>query len=75
MKDKDEDSIVKKAIKISIDPYYSGENSFYSNLMKMVDYYDLNSDFSWNSLNDSKVKRYVGVIKNKYVSNWNQTPQ
>ena len=75
MKDKDEDSIVKKAIKISIDPYYSGENSFYSNLMKMVDYYDLNSDFSWNSLNDPKVKRYVGVIKNKYVSNWNQTPQ
>ena len=75
LKDKDEDSIVKKAIKISIDPYYSGENSFYSNLMKMVDYYDLNSDFSWNSLNHSKVKRYVGLIKNKYVSNWNQTPQ
>ena len=46
LKDKDEDSIVKKAIKISIDPYYSGENSFYSNLMKIVDYYDLNSDFS-----------------------------
>ena len=44
-KDKDEDSIVKQALKISVDPYYSGENSFYSNLMKMVDYYDLNCDF------------------------------
>ena len=36
-KDKDEDSIVKQALKISIDPYYSREDSFYSNLMKMVD--------------------------------------
>ena len=44
-KDKDDDSIVKQALKISINPYYSRENSFYSNLMKMVDYYDLNCDF------------------------------
>ena len=45
LKDKDEDSIVKQALKISVDPYSSGENSFYSNLMKMVDYYDLNCEF------------------------------
>ena len=73
MKDEDEDSIVKQALQISIDLHYSGRNSFYSNLMKMVDYYDLNYDFS---LNDSKVKRYVDVMKNKYVSyGGNQTPQ
>ena len=46
LKDKDEDSIVIQALKISVDPYYSGENSLYSNLMKMVDYYNLNCDFS-----------------------------
>ena len=46
LKDKDEDSIVKQALKISVDPYYSGENSPYSNLTKMVDYYNLICDFS-----------------------------
>ena len=45
LKDKDEDSIVKQALQISIHLHYSGKNSFYSNLMKMVDYYDLNCDF------------------------------
>ena len=46
LKDKDEDSIVKQALQISVDPYYRGENSLCFNLMKMVDYYDLNCDFS-----------------------------
>jgi len=43
--------------------------------MKMVDYYDLNYAFSCNSLSDSIVNRYIGIMKNKYVSYWNQTPQ
>ena len=65
---KDEDSIVKQALQISIDLYHNGKISFYSNLMKMVDYYDLNYDFSCNSLSDSTVNRYIGIMKNKYVS-------
>ena len=42
----------------------------------MIDYYDLNCDFPvihW--MTDLKLKRYVGVTKNKYVSYWNQTLQ
>ena len=69
MKDKDKDSIVKQALQISIDLHYNGKNSFYSNLMKMVDYYDLNCHFPciihWMTLSYSKVKRYVGVMTNK----------
>ena len=72
---KDEDSIVKQALQISIDLHHNGKTSFYSNLMKMVDYYDLKYDFSCNSLNDSIVNRYIGMMKNKYVSYWNQTLQ
>ena len=72
---KDEDSIVKQALQISIDLHHNGKTSFYSNLMKMVDYYDLNYDFSCNSLSDSIVNRYIGIMKNKYVSYWNQTLQ
>ena len=62
---KDEDSIVKQALQISA----------FTNLMEMVDYYDLNYDFSCNSLSDSIVNRYIGIMKNKYVSYWNQTLQ
>ena len=43
--------------------YYSGKNSFYSNLIKMIDYYDLNCDFfviHW--MTGLKLKRYVVVI-------------
>ena len=53
LRGKDEDSIVKQALQISIDLHQNGKTSFYSNLMKMVDYYDLNYDFSCNSLSDS----------------------
>ena len=34
---KDEDSIVKQALQISIDLHLNGKTIFYSNLMKMVD--------------------------------------
>ena len=37
---KDENSIVKQSLKISVDLYHSGQNSFYSSLKKMTDYYD-----------------------------------
>ena len=70
---KNEDSIVKQALQISIDLHHNGKTSFYSNLMKMVDYYDLNYNFSCNSLSDSIVNRYIGTMKNKYISYWHQT--
>ena len=40
----------KQALQISIDLHHNGKTSFYSNLMKMVHYYDLNYDFSCNSV-------------------------
>ena len=61
---KDEDSIAKQAVQISIDLHLNGKTSFYSNLMKMVDYYDLNFDFSCISLSDSIVNRYIYIMKN-----------
>ena len=72
---KDEYSIVKQALQISIDLHHNGKTSFYSNIMKIVEYYDLNYDFSRNSLSDSIVNRDIGIMKNKYVSYWNRTLQ
>ena len=74
---KDEDSIVKQALQISIDLHHmhNEKTSFYSNIVKMVEYFDLNHDFFCISLSDSIVNRYIGIMKNKYVSYWNQTLQ
>ena len=61
---KDEDSTVKQALQISIDLHHNGKTSFYSNIVKMVEYYDLNYVFPCNSLSDSIVNRYIGIMNN-----------
>ena len=71
---KDENSIVRQALKISIDLYDNGKNSFYSSVMKINEYYHFNH-FNYSSLNDCKIKQYINVMKQKYISHWNQTLQ
>ena len=66
--DKDDNSIVKQSLQISVEPYKSGQNSSHSNLMKQYLF-----DFNYNSLSDSKIKQFVDLTKKKYVSYWNQT--
>ena len=66
LQEKDEDSIVKKSLKISVDLYHSGQNSFYSSLNKMTDYYDFQG-FNCNLLNKCKIKQYVDLMQKKYT--------
>ena len=70
---KDDNSIVKQSLQISIELYNNGQNSFYSNIM-MSEYFDL-FDFNYNSLSDSKIEQLVDLMEKKYVSYWNQTLQ
>ena len=65
--EKDDNSLVKQSLQISIDLHYNSQNSFYSSLMKMTDYYDF-YDFKRYSLNDCKIKRYMELMKKKYIS-------
>ena len=66
--------IVEQSLRISIEPYKSGQNSLYSNLIKMSEIFNL-IDFNYNSLSDSKDNQIVDLMKNKGVSCWNQTLQ
>ena len=50
------------------------KNSFYSRVMKIKEYYNF-YNFNYSSLNDCKIKQYINVMKQKYISHWNQTPQ
>ena len=74
LQEKDENSIVKQSLKISVDLYHSGQNSFYSSLKKMTDYYDF-PGFNCNLLNKCKIKQYIDLMQKKYISYWNHTLQ
>ena len=74
LQDKGDNSIVKQSLLISIELYNSSQNSFYSNLMRMSEYFNL-YDFNYNSLNYSRIKQLVDLMKKKYVAYWNQTLQ
>ena len=67
LQEKDKNSIVKQSLKISVDLYHNGQNSFYSSLKKMTDYYNF-PGLNCHLLNECKVKQYVDHMKKKYVS-------
>ena len=48
LQDKDDNSIVKQSLQISIELYNSGQNSFYSNMMKMSEYFNFNIKIAQN---------------------------
>ena len=50
---KNEDTIVKQAFRSSLELYCNGKNSFYHNLMKISEYYDL-LDFDPNNLGEAR---------------------
>ncbi len=64
---KDENSIVRQALKLSIDLYDNGKNSFYSRVVKINEYYNFH-DFNYSSLNDCKIKQYINIMKQKYIN-------
>ena len=72
LQEKDENSIVKQSLKISVDLYHNGQNSLHSNLKKMTDHYDF-SGFNCNLLNKCKIKQYVDLMQKKYLSYWNHS--
>ena len=59
---KNEDTIVKQAFRTSLELHCNGKNSFYHNLMKISEYYDL-PDFDPNNLSEAKIKHHIDIIK------------
>ena len=41
----------------------------FHNLMKISKYYDL-PDFDPNNLSEAKIKHYIDIIKQKYITYW-----
>ena len=60
---KNEDTIVKQAFRTSLELHCNGKNSFYHNLMKISEYYDL-PDFDPNNLSEAQIKYCIGITSN-----------
>ena len=67
LQEKDEDSIVNQSLKISVDLRHNGQNSFYSSLKKMTDYYNNLPGFNCNLLHECKIKFNVNLMQMKYI--------
>ena len=74
LKNKNEDSFVKQSFLVSLGLYSSGKNSFHCNLMKMSEYFNLNN-FNPHLLDTVKIKLFVCLMKQKYISYWQQALQ
>ena len=62
--EKDEDSIVKQALLLSINLHSNGNTSFYSNIMELSKSQNL-PNFVPNNLDKTKISRYK-----EYITQW-----
>ena len=69
---KENDSIVKQIFLMSSDLHNTSKTGFYSNVMRMSEYYNL-PDFDPTFLTDAKIKHYVSLMQQKYISHWQHT--
>ena len=74
LQNKQPDSLVRQSFLISSDLHTTGKNSFHSNLMKLSEYFNF-ENFSPDLLDTAKVKMFLRLMKQKYISYWQHTLQ
>ena len=74
LQNKNEDTFVKQFFLMSLGLHSTGKNSSHSNLMKMSEYFNL-SNFNPDLLDAAKIKHFVSLMKQKYISYWQQAFQ
>ena len=55
LQNKDQNSFDVQSLIMSIDLHGNGNNSFYSNLINMLNYYDISFNFNHDTLDDTKI--------------------
>ena len=55
---------------MSLDIHGNGKTSFYANLTKMINYYNIPFNFNHDNLDDTKILHFVDHLQKKYISHW-----
>ena len=69
---KDDDSVVKQVFLMSLDLYSFGKSSFYSNLVRIPEFYNL-PNFDPLLVTDAKINHYLKLMQQQYILHWQHT--
>ena len=67
---KEQSSLVTQSLVMSIYLHSHGKTSFYANLIKMLDYYNIAFNFNHENLDDTKILHLIDHIQKKYINHW-----
>ena len=70
LQSKEQSSLVIQSLMMSIDLHRNGKTSFYTNLKKILDYYNIPSNFNYENLDDMKIMHFVNHVQKKYITHW-----
>ena len=70
LQSKEQSSLVIQSLVMSIDLHGSGKTSFYTNLIKVFDYYNIPFNFNHDKLDDTKIMHSVDRMQKKYITHW-----
>ena len=65
---KEQSSLVIQSSVMFIDLNRNGKTSFYTNLIKMLNYYNIPFNFNHDNLDDTKILHFVDHMKKKYIT-------
>ena len=68
LQSKEQSSSVIQSLVMSIDLHNNGKTSFYSNLIKMLSYYNMPFNFDHDNLDDTKILHFVDHKQKKYIT-------
>ena len=70
LQSKEQSSLVIQSFLMSIDLHRNGKTSFYTNLKKILDYYNISFNFNYENLDDMKIMHFVNHMQKKYITHW-----
>ena len=70
LQSKEHSSLVIQSSVTSIDHYRNGKTGFYTNLKKILDYYNIPFNFNYDNLDDMKIMHFVNHMQKKYITHW-----
>ena len=70
LQNKEQSSLVIQSLVMSIDLHRNGKTSFYTNLIKMLNYYNITFNLNHDNLDDTKILHFVHHMQKKYITHW-----
>ena len=70
LQSKEQSSLVIQSLVMSTDLHRNGKTSFYTNLIKMFNYYNIPFNFNHDNLDDKKIAHFVDYMQKKYITHW-----